>query len=72
MEVNTMYRNLEGELRKQGITRQKIAEDMHLNVSTVSRKLTEIDRLKLWEAYKIRDLYCPSANLEWLFATDAA
>ena len=67
-----MYRNLEGELRKQGITRQKIAEDMHLNVSTVSRNLTEIDRLKLWEAYKIRDLYCPGANLEWLFATDAA
>lgn len=67
-----MYPNLEGELRKKGITRQKMADDLHLNVSTVSRKLTEPGRLKLWEAYQIRDLYCPEANLDYLFATDAA
>lgn len=65
-----MFQNLEGELRKRGITRQKIADDMHLNVSTVSRKLTEPNRLKLAEAYKIRDLYCPNIDIEYLFASD--
>lgn len=65
-----MYANLEGELRKKNITRQMIANDMKLNVSTVSRKLTENGRLKLNEAYKIRDLYFPSLSIEYLFATD--
>lgn len=65
-----MYVNLEGELRKKRITRQKIAEDLNLNVSTISRKLTEPGRLKLIEAYKIRDLYFPDMRIEYLFAAD--
>lgn len=65
-----MYANLEGELRKRNITRQKIAKDMNLNIATVSRKLTENGRLKLSEAYKIRDLYFPDMSIEYLFATD--
>lgn len=65
-----VYSNLEGELRKKKITREKIANDMKLNVSTVSRKLTERGRLKLCEAYKIRALYFPNESIEYLFATD--
>ena len=49
-----MYANLEGELRKRNITRQKMAIDLKLNISTISRKLTEPNRLKLCEAYKIK------------------
>lgn len=66
-----MYFNLEGELRKKKITRQKMANDLKLNVSTVSRKLTEPGRLKLIEAYQIRDLYFPDMKIEYLFATDS-
>lgn len=66
-----MYPNLEGELRKKKITREKIAIDMDLSVSTVSRKLTEINRMKLREAYQIRDLYFPDKDIEYLFATDS-
>ena len=65
-----MYANLEGELRKKNITRQKIATDLHLNISTVSRKLSEEGRLKLVEAYKIRDLYFPNLEIEYLCASD--
>lgn len=65
-----MYYNLEGELRKKKITRQKMADDLQLNVSTVSRKLSEPGRLKLLEAYQIRDLYFPDMKIEYLFATD--
>lgn len=65
-----MYFNLEGELRKKKITRQKMANDLKLNVSTISRKLTEPGRLKLIEAYQIRDLYFPNMKIEYLFATD--
>lgn len=65
-----MYYNLEGELRKKKITRQKMADDLRLNVSTVSRKLSEPGRLKLLEAYQIRDLYFPDMKIEYLFATD--
>lgn len=64
-----MYQNLEGELRRHSITRQKIADDLKMNVSTVSRKLTTPGRLKLSEAYLIRDLYCPDKSIEWLFYT---
>ena len=62
-----MYLNFEGELRKRQITRQKIADDFKINVSTVSQKLTKKDRLKLDEAYKLRDLYCPGMEIDFLF-----
>ena len=67
-----MYRNLEGELRKQNITRQKLAEDLHMSISTVSKKLTKPGRLKLSEAYRIRDLYFPDKSIDWLFGTAIA
>lgn len=38
--VNIMYHNLEGELRKCYITRQKLTNDLHINISNVSKKLT--------------------------------
>lgn len=66
-----MYPNLEGELRKNSITRQKLAVDLNMNISTVSKKLTNPGRLKLSEAYKIRDMYFPSKSIEWLFSTTA-
>ena len=47
-----------------------MADDLRLNVSTVSRKLSEPGRLKLLEAYQIRDLYFPDMKIEYLFATD--
>lgn len=66
-----MYPNLEGELRKNRITRQKLALDLNMSISTVSKKLTNPGRLKLSEAYKIRDMYFPEQSIEWLFSTTA-
>lgn len=65
-----LFPNLEGELKKRRITRNKIAEDLSLNVSTISRKLTEEGRLKYQEAIKIKNLYFPGLSLEYLFSDE--
>lgn len=62
-----MYPNLEGELKKRNITRQKMAYDLNWNIATVSQKLNKKDRLKLNEAYTIRDRYFPGMEIEYLF-----
>lgn len=62
-----MYPNLEGELRKRNITRQRLAHDLNWNISTVSQKLNKRDRLKLNEAYNIRDRYFAGMEIEYLF-----
>jgi len=65
-----MYKFLEGKLRQEGITREQIAKDLNLTISTVSCKLNSNGRLKLAEAQKIRDLYFPTETIDYLFATE--
>ena len=65
-----LYPNLEGELRKRNITRKELSEKLNLNISTISRKLTETGKLKYEEATKIQSLYFPDLQLTYLFATD--
>ncbi len=68
--AHMLYPNLEGELRKRKITRNTISKDLNLNISTVSRKLTEVGKLKYQEAVDIKNLYFPELMIEYLFATD--
>ena len=65
-----MFNNLEGELRKRNITREKMSVDMNMNISTISAKLNNADRFKLAEAFKLRDLYFPNMEIDYLFATE--
>ena len=62
-----MYRNLEAELRRKGITRAQIAEALGINVATVSDKLTKPHRMKLCEAQVIRKIFFPDLGLSYLF-----
>nr|DAX63388.1 MAG TPA: SOS-response transcriptional repressor [Caudoviricetes sp.] len=62
-----MYKNLEAELARNGITRIDIAEVLQLNISTVSNKLTIPKRLKLYEAVKIKEAFFPDLTLDYLF-----
>lgn len=63
-----MYKNLEAEFKRNGLTRTKIAAVLNLHVSTLSNKLTKNDRLKLCEAVKIKNEFFPDLTLEYLFA----
>lgn len=63
-----MYKNLEAELKRKGITRADVAEAVGINIATVSEKLTKENRLKLSEAMKIKDCFFPDLSLEYLFA----
>lgn len=64
-----MYRNLEAELKRNGITREQIAAALGINIATVSAKLTRLDRLRLAEAVKIKQRFFPDLGLEYLFDT---
>ena len=65
-----MYPVLEGELRKNKITREILANKMNLSVPTVSEKLNKKDRIKLNEAIYIKEFLCTPLSIEELFATE--
>ena len=67
-----MYRNLEAELKRKGITRADIAAVLGINIATVSEKLTKPNRLKYSEAAKIQKAFFRELNIEYLFDTTAA
>jgi transcriptional regulator with XRE-family HTH domain len=48
-----LYRNLEAELKRKGITRRKLANLLGINIMTVSSKLNGKSELKFDEAKKI-------------------
>lgn len=63
-----MYHNLEAELRRKNIRREDLAKILHLNISTVSRKLTTPGLLKLAEAVRIKTQCFPDLSMEYLFS----
>lgn len=62
-----MYRNLEAELKRQGISRGEIATAIGVNIATVSAKLTRPGRLKLDEAIRIQETFFPKMDIKYLF-----
>lgn len=65
-----MYRNLEAEMARAGITRKAIAEHMELRYATLVDKLSGKYPLKLDEAITIKTEFFPSFSLEYLFEKD--
>lgn len=65
-----MYKNLEAEMIRNGITRNMIADELHINTSTLSAKMNVPDRMKLCEAKQIQKKFFPQCELSYLFATD--
>lgn len=62
-----MYRNLEAELKRNAITRERLAQLLGVTVSTISEKLTKPNRLKVHEAKLIRETFFPTLTLDYLF-----
>lgn len=64
-----MFRNLEAELKRKGITRAELAAALGINIATVSEKLTKPKRIKLCEAIQIKDTFFQDMSIEYLFET---
>jgi transcriptional regulator with XRE-family HTH domain len=64
-----MYRNLEAELARKGITRADIAKVLGVALGTVSEKLNNSRKLKVYEAMKIRKAFFPDLDFDYLFET---
>lgn len=67
-----MYPNLAAEMSRTGITAEKMAGKIGINVATMSAKINKAGRMKLYEAAKIRDNFFPGMAIDYLFSTEPA
>ena len=64
-----MYANLKAEMARNNITLDNIAEKLSLNISTVSAKLNNYNRLKYCECVTIRNNFFFLFTIDYLFST---
>jgi transcriptional regulator with XRE-family HTH domain len=64
-----MYRNLEAEFARQGITKTKVAQELGITLGTLSLKLNGKYKLTLPEAIKIKKILNVDLTIEYLFET---
>lgn len=62
------YRNLKGELAKNGITNTQVAELLGVHINTISNKLEGSSSFSIEEAFKIKGSLLPYCDLSYLFA----
>jgi hypothetical protein len=65
-----MFPNLRAEMARNKITLDQVAAELHLNVSTVSAKLSNYNRLKYCECATIRDKFFPKLTIDYLFSSE--
>ena len=65
-----MYRNLEAEMARAGITQGRIAEELGITPTTLSLKLNGKSNLSLQECVKIKRFLGTSETVDYLFATE--
>lgn len=63
-----MYRNLEAEIARAGLTRTALAKEMGLSKTTLGLKLNGKARLTLGEAVKLKKLVNVDLPIEELFS----
>ena len=63
------YPNLEAELKRQGITRKKLASMLGIHIQTVSSKLTGKSQITLDEATRISESLGTNNDIKYLFET---
>ena len=66
-----MYRNLEAELKRKGITRKMLADKLGINIATVSAKLTGKAKLTFDEVTVITEqVFNNEFDIQYLFKKD--
>jgi len=67
MSTDTAYPNLEAELARKGYTRETVSKLLNVSLGTATCKLNDVKRMKLQEAFKIRDTLFPDLDIDYLF-----
>lgn len=62
-----MYKNLEAEMARLGITRGNLAEILNVRYATIIEKMNGKSRFYYDEAMKIKNTLFPELSLEYLF-----
>lgn len=62
-----MYPNLEAEMKRNGITGEKMAKQLGISRSSLSAKMNKRDRMKLSECANIIDLFFDGMKIDYLF-----
>ena len=62
-----MFRNLEAELKRKGITRKDLSVHLGINITTISAKLSGKRKLSFDEAASIANLLGGQTDLLYLF-----
>lgn len=65
-----MYRNLEAEMAREGITRKDLAETLGVRYATIIDKMKGRYSFTLDEAFIIRNKFFPHLSFEYLFERD--
>ena len=65
-----VYKNLEAEMVRNGITRKDISSFLNVRYATVVQKLNGRYKFNLDEALIIKKNFFPELSLEYLFQTD--
>lgn len=64
------YQNLKAELRRCGVSYRSVAELLGMSINNFCLKANERIPMTVDEAKKIRNEFCPDANLDYLLASD--
>lgn len=64
------YQNMKAELKRYGISYTNVADLLGMSANNFSLKANERIPMTVDEAKKIRDEFCPDANLDYLLASD--
>lgn len=62
-----MYKNLEAEMVRKGITRQDVADLIEVSYNTARNKINGNNQFLLDEAYKVKKEFFPELSFEYLF-----
>jgi len=65
-----IYKNLAAEMARKGITKKDLAKLLNMRYPTVVDKTNGKSRFYLDEAIKIKDIFFPDLDLEYLFDSD--
>lgn len=66
-----MYKNLEAEMVRKGVTRKDISSFLKVRYATILDKLSGKYSFKLEEAFKIKQKFFPSLSVEYLFERES-
>jgi len=67
-----MYKNLSNAMKQKNITATQIAELLEVRLATVSDKINGKSRFYFDEAMKIKKIFFPEFEIEYLFEFDSA